>query len=84
MQSIRSSVIDAVQLFPKTVQIRILAVAVIQISVGLLDLAGVAAMGLLGALAVTGVQSRGPGNRVENALELLHLTDFSFQSTGLL
>jgi ABC-type multidrug transport system fused ATPase/permease subunit len=76
-------VIDAVQLFPKTVQIRILAVAVIQISVGLLDLAGVAAMGLLGALAVTGVQSRGPGNRVENALELLHLTDFSFQSQAL-
>ncbi len=75
--------IDAVQLFPKTVQTRILAVAVIQISVGLLDLAGVAAMGLLGALAVTGVQSRGPGNRVENALELLHLTDFSFQSQAL-
>ena len=76
--------VDAVRLFPKTVQIRILAVAVIQISVGLLDLAGVAAMGLLGALAVTGVQSRVPGNRVEKALELLHLTDFSFQSQALL
>lgn len=75
--------IDAVQLFPKSVQIRILAVAVIQISVGLLDLAGVAAMGLLGALAVTGVQSRVPGTRVEKALELLHLTDFTFQSQAL-
>ena len=76
--------VDAVRLFPKTVQIRILAVAVIQISVGLLDLAGVAAMGLLGALAVTGVESRVPGNRVEKALELLHLADFSFQSQALL
>lgn len=75
--------IDAVRLFPKTVQIRILAVALIQISVGLLDLAGVAAMGLLGALAVTGVQSRVPGTRVEKALELLHLADFSFQSQAL-
>ena len=76
--------VDAVRLFPKTVQIRILAVAVIQISVGLLDLAGVAAMGILGALAVTGVESRVPGNRVEKALELLHLADFSFQSQALL
>jgi len=76
-------VIDAVRLFPKTVQIRILAVAVIQVSVGLLDLAGVAAMGLLGALAVTGVQSRVPGTRVEKALELLRLADFSFQSQAL-
>ncbi len=44
-----------------------------------LDLVGVAVIGILGALAVNGVQSKQPGNRVSAALELLGLESFSFQ-----
>ena len=47
---------------------------------GLLDLAGVAIIGILGALAVNGVQSRLPGDRVSAVLRTLHLGDFDFQS----
>ena len=41
---------------------------------------GVAAMGVLGALAVTGVQSQQPGNRVSEVLKLLGISNLSFQS----
>ena len=51
-----------------------------QISFGLLDLAGVAIVGVLGALAVTGVQGQLPGNRVSMLLEFLNLEDLSLQS----
>ena len=58
---------------------KILAVVVLQISMAFLDLVGVAVIGILGALAVNGVQSKQPGNRVSAALELLGLESFSFQ-----
>jgi len=52
---------------------KVLAVVFLQISFGLLDLLGVALIGVIGALAITGVQSREPGNRVSDVLEFLHL-----------
>jgi len=59
---------------------KIIAVVAIQISFGLLDLIGVALVGILGALAITGVQSKGPGNRVSTVLQILHLENHSLQS----
>ena len=58
---------------------KITFIMILQSSLGLLDLAGVAAVGLVGALAVTGVQSTTPGNRVGAALELLKIEDFTIQ-----
>jgi ABC-type multidrug transport system fused ATPase/permease subunit len=52
----------------------------LQIFSGLLDLAGVAVIGALGALAVNGVQSRQPGNRVTKFLEFFQIETFAFQS----
>ena len=52
---------------------KIFLVTVIQIGLGILDLLGVAVIGMLGALAITGVGSREPGNRVSQALELLKI-----------
>ena len=63
---------------------KIIAVVAIQISFGLLDLAGVALVGILGALAVTGVQARGPGDRVSIVLEFLSLDDNTLQSQATL
>ena len=61
-------------------QRRILLVIVSQILMGLVDLVGVALIGVLGALAVNGVQSKEPGNRVNSVLNFFHLGDQSFQT----
>ena len=55
-------------------------IILVQSMLGLLDLIGVALIGILGALSINGVQSRGPGNRVSTVLEFLHLENFTFQS----
>jgi ABC-type multidrug transport system fused ATPase/permease subunit len=47
---------------------------------GFLDLFGIAMIGILGALAITGVQSGEPGNRVSTALRLMQIESFSFQT----
>lgn len=54
-------------------------VLAIQVFFGLMDLVGVALVGVLGALAVNGIQSGVPGSRVTTALEILNLQDLSFQ-----
>jgi ABC-type multidrug transport system fused ATPase/permease subunit len=61
-------------------QKKIFAVIVLQISMGALDLLGVAIIGILGALAVSGVQSKQPGNRVSAVLKLIGLDSYSFQN----
>lgn len=58
---------------------KIIAVVFLQVSMAFLDLIGVAVIGVLGALAVNGVQSRQPGNRVSSALNFLGLENFTFQ-----
>jgi ATP-binding cassette, subfamily B, bacterial PglK len=70
----------ALRILPKRAQVRIIAVSVIQVLVSLLDLAGVALIGVLGALTVTGVQSRQPGNRVQAILDLFGLGSLSLQN----
>ena len=60
-------------------QRKIIAVVILQIGLGLLDLIGVALIGVLGALAVSGVSSQQPGNRVGSALKVLHISEMSFQ-----
>lgn len=64
-------------------QKKVLAVVLLQMLLGLLDLLGVVAIGLLGALSVTGLQSRQPGDRVSAALNMLHISEVSFQTQAL-
>jgi ABC-type multidrug transport system fused ATPase/permease subunit len=45
----------------------------------LLDIIGVALIGIIAALSVRGVQSSAPGSRVESVLKLLHLDGVSLQ-----
>jgi ABC-type multidrug transport system fused ATPase/permease subunit len=58
---------------------KIVVVAVLQIGLGFLDLLGVAAFGILGALAVTGIQSQVPGNRTSAILNFFSLSNYEFQ-----
>lgn len=68
-----------ISVFSKSDQKKIAGVVVIQIGLGALDLLGVLLIGIIGALAVTGIQSSQPGDRVAAALKLLHLENFTFQ-----
>jgi ABC-type multidrug transport system fused ATPase/permease subunit len=77
---VSSTVIRSFQVLPKSDRSKILLVAVLQVGLGFLDLVGVAAIGVLGALAVTGIQSVQPGNRISSVLKMLGLSDLSFQS----
>lgn len=58
---------------------KILGITILQVLMGGLDLLGVVAVGLLGALSVAGLQSVDPGNRVNSALEILQIQDATFQ-----
>lgn len=56
------------------------SIIVIQSCLGVLDLIGVALIGIVGALSINGVQSRNPGDRVQRALEILNLEHLTFQN----
>lgn len=75
-----TTVARSIRILSRSDQRKILLVISIQIFLSLFDLLAIAAVGVLGALAVNGVQSKAPGNRVGQVLELFHLEDFSFQS----
>jgi ABC-type multidrug transport system fused ATPase/permease subunit len=68
------------RIFSRRDRKKIFAVIVLQICLGFLDLIGVAIIGILGALAISGIQSGTPGNRVTAALNLLHIGNQSFQA----
>ena len=67
----KSSVGRSIAVLSKKDQKKIIAVSVLQVLMGLLDLLGVIAIGLLGALSVSGLQSRQPSTRVASALDLV-------------
>ena len=58
---------------------KIWVITAIQISLNLLDLLGVAMVGLLGALSVTGIQSANPSGKLLTALQILHIQSHPFQ-----
>lgn len=75
----KPSVRACLQILSRADRIKIVFVVIIQMFTGFLDLLAVAAIGVLGALAVNGIQSKNPGTRVEKVLNLLGVGDFSFQ-----
>ena len=52
-----SALVRSARVLPKKDRPKIVIVVILQIGLGFLDLLGVAAFGVLGALSVTGVQS---------------------------
>jgi ATP-binding cassette, subfamily B, bacterial PglK len=78
---LQNSIISrSIRVLSKSDRKKIFGVVVIQVSFGLLDLAGVGLVGILGALAITGAQSREPGNRVTVALQILNLENQDLQT----
>lgn len=72
-------ILNSYEILPKKDRPKLLVLVILQAGIGFIDLLGVAAMGVLGALAVTGIQSQKPGNRVSQVLDLIGISELSFQ-----
>ena len=68
---------------PKADRKKIIAITFVQISLGILDLLGVVAIGLLGALSAAGLQGKAPDGKISSALDFLNLTDSSLQAQAI-
>lgn len=81
LKSLRdSSIFHSLGIIPSENRYKIILAAALQVALNILDLIGVATIGVLGALSVSGIQSQTPGNRVSQVLELLRIDHFSFQT----
>lgn len=79
MQEQRKEFMAIANLFDKKVKFRLFLVTLIQVSLGLLDLVGVVAVGLLGSIATLGITSQTAGGWTAKLIELLGLERFDFQ-----
>ena len=70
-------------LLEKTDRRKIYAITLIQIFSNFLDLIGVALLGVLGSLAITGSASRDPGSRVASVLKFLNIYEMSVQKQAI-
>jgi ABC-type multidrug transport system fused ATPase/permease subunit len=75
-----SSISRALRILERADRVKLSALILIQIALAFLDLLGVAVIGVIGSLTVTGIRSAQPGNRVSEVLTFLHLENQSFQS----
>jgi ATP-binding cassette subfamily C protein len=78
--NIRETVVESFKTLSAQERSKVGLVAIVQIGLGFLDLLGVAIIGVIGSLAVNGIQSRAPGTRISMVLENLGLAGFSFQN----
>jgi len=76
---INSTVGRSAKVLSKNDRKKIVLVIFLQITFGFLDLIGVGIVGIIGALAISGVGSQESGNRVNSVLEFLHLGNQPFQ-----
>lgn len=70
----------SLNLLTKSDKKKVVGVIVVQIILGFMDLVAIAIVGVLGALAVNGVQSKQPGNRVNLVLQFIQIDNLSFRS----
>ena len=75
-----STIKRAIKVLSKSEQKKVAIVVLIQISLGILDLIGVALIGVLGALAVNGIQSIPASENVSKILELFGIANVEFQT----
>jgi ABC-type multidrug transport system fused ATPase/permease subunit len=80
----QSSVGRSIAVLSKNDQKKIVAVSILQVLMGLLDLLGVIAIGLLGALSVSGLQSQQPGSRVDSVLDFVGISNLTFQTQAVI
>jgi ABC-type multidrug transport system fused ATPase/permease subunit len=69
----------ALRIFSPQDRRKIGIITIVQVFLGILDLIGVAIIGVLGALAINGIQSKSAGDRVSQVLSFLQLDGYTFQ-----
>lgn len=77
---VKSTIGRSAQILSVSDRRKIVAVVILQIVMGFLDLLGVLAIGLLGALSVTGLESQNPSHRFDSILRFLHISGGTFQT----
>jgi len=80
MKKYREAVKSAVSVLPEGDTKKIVTVSLVQVSLSFLDLFGVALIGVIGALSITGIKGVQIGDRTGAALRLLNLDGLSFYS----
>jgi len=70
----------SVRLLEKQDQKNVVLVVFVQLLLAFLDLAGVIAIGLVGALSISGIQSKTPGDRIVKVLSFFHIQELTIQS----
>ena len=70
----------SIRLLEKKDQKNVLLIVLVQLLLAFLDLAGVIAIGLVGALSISGIQSKKPGDRIEKVLSFFDVQDLTIQS----
>jgi len=76
----KTTVARSLSVLTRQDQRRVILVILFQISLSILDLIGVVLVGLLGTLAISGVQSQKPNGRVSGFIALLHLENSTLQT----
>ena len=74
-----STLLESLKILPPRDRNKIFIVIVLQVFLAMLDLAGVAIIGVLGSLAVSGVQGQEPGDKVSLFLRAAQLQNASLQ-----
>jgi len=84
-ETIKNSVLyRSSKVLSKSDKSKLFAVVIIQIMLGALDLVGVGLIGVIGSLAISGVGSKQPGNRVQWFLDTLNLDGFDLQNQAMI
>jgi ABC-type multidrug transport system fused ATPase/permease subunit len=67
------------EILPTRDKYRVVAIAIIQVLLSMLDLLGVLIIGLLGTISVSGIQSQKPSANITSILSWIRLEDSTFQ-----
>ena len=78
-ESMYLTLLDAISILHRRDRNKIFLVILLQVALGLVDLAGIAIIGVLGSLAVSGVQGQQPGEKVDLVLQAVNLENASLQ-----
>lgn len=71
---------DALRLIPRNRRYKLVKIVIIQASLSVLDLVGIALIGLIGALSVSGIKSASPSSGVNKVLIALGIENQLFQN----
>jgi ATP-binding cassette subfamily C protein len=75
----RNTIIRSFRVLDRSERRKLKLVAIAQTALGLLDLIGVAIIGLIGSLAVKGIQSKTPTSGIQNILKFVGISEVTFQ-----